>query len=734
MLIRAFANQRFNMKKEKLNYNINICKWESALEDFRQINTSLAARILFDIFLINEFEHAVLKLKNEDCVWGPVHSSVGQEAIASATTLALKKSDKFFATHRAHHQFISKAMHFVLPENWTPINGPIPDIAHETVRRALSEIMGLADGYCGGRGGSMHLRYPEAGFLGSNAIVGGGIPIATGAAFTEKYKRTGNIVVCFFGDGAINQGAFHEACNLAALWKLPLIFFLENNEYAVATGADDACSVKPLVIRASSYGMSAHIVNGTDPLSIYNAVKQSADEIRKGSGPVFIEAKCYRRYHHAGDQPGSSYHYRNEQEEKEQRDREVIVSFPRILIENGIFSSEQIEIIKQTASKCVAYAIDKCTSAGTLRKVPLSLYPNPDTVSEGQRSDGREWAGIIFSEREQFNSFEEMRYSDAIARVTGRWLEKDPNVIVLGEEVANFGGGAYGATKGLPDKFPGRVLNTPISEAGFTGLGLGAAMTGMRPVIEIMFPDFSLVAADQLFNQIGKARHMYGNTTDLPLVVRTRIAMGCGYGAQHSMDPVGLYSLFPGWRIIAPSNAFDYIGLFNSAMQSLDPVLIMEHHSLYNRKMPVVTDNFDYFIEFCKARIVASGTDVTIIAYSSMALRCENLLPKFNDAGVSAELIDLRTVDSYGIDYETIGRSLKKTGAAIIVEEAYRSHAIGHALAAKLTERFFDYLDSPIISLTSLDVPTPVSRILEKAVLISDEIILDITTRVAKRL
>ncbi len=303
----------------------------------------------------------------------------------------------------------------------------------------------------------------------------------------------------------------------------------------------------------------------------------------------------------------------------------------------------------------------------------------------------------------------------------------------MGEEVANFGGGAYGATKGLPDKYPSRVLNTPISEAGFTGLGLGAAMSGMRPVIEIMFPDFSLVAADQIFNQIGKARHMYGNTTDIPLVLRIRIAVGCGYGGQHSMDPVGLYALFSGWRIVAPSNAFDYIGLFNTAMQSNDPVVIIEHHQLYPLKFPVPENELDYFIPFGKARIVSTGKDATLITYGVMAYRCEQLISNFIEKGISVEIIDLRTIDLPGLDFETVGESLKKTGVAIVVEEAPANHSIGSKIAAELTERYFDYLDSPVMRLTSLDVPNSVSKVLEKAAMIDDETIIRNTVLAAKR-
>jgi 2-oxoisovalerate dehydrogenase E1 component len=255
----------------------------------------------------------------------------------------------------------------------------------------------------------------------------------------------------------------------------------------------------------------------------------------------------------------------------------------------------------------------------------------------------------------------------------------------------------------------------------------------MRPVVEIMFPDFSLVAADQMFNQIAKARHMYGNTTELPLVVRTRVAIGCGYGGQHSMDPVGLFSLFPGWRIVAPSDCFEYIGLFNSAMRSRDPVLIIEHHSLYARKYAVPAGDLNFCIPFNKARIVSEGTDVTLLVYGSLVGRSVQMLPRFAEEGISVEIIDLRTLDLPGIDYATIGESLQKTGTAVIAEEAASSQSIGSAISASIMERFFQMLDSAVVRVASLDVPLPVSRVLEKATMISDDQIVQTVMSVARR-
>jgi 2-oxoisovalerate dehydrogenase E1 component len=721
------------MNKTTLKPETFFEEWHSEESDLRGMDPRAAARMLFDIVLINEFEHALLRLKAEECIWGPVHTSVGQEAVAAGVVAALRKSDKMVATYRSHHEFLAKAVQFVVPGGWDPVKEPLPPAAQEVLDRTLAEIMGLAPGYCAGRGGSMHLRYAEAGFLGSNPIVGGGIPLAAGAAFAEKFRGTGNIVVCFFGDGATNIGSFHEACNLAGLWDLPLVCFIENNMYSVATPLRQACAIEDLYLRAASYGMKGYRVDGNDVAGIHGLLSAVSRDIRAGGGPCLIEALCYRRYHHAGDQPGSAFGYRTKEEEALSKGREVIEAFPRALTEAGVLSGEQVGRVRELARDGVLRALDSCTVAGTPRTVRAGLWPGLDTVENGLRSDGAEWAGVKFAGRSDFGTFVPVRYSNAISEVTGRWLEKNKETVVLGEDVANFGGGAYGATKGLAAKYPGRVLNTPIAEAGFTGLALGMAMSGMRPVVEIMFPDFALVAADQMFNQIGKARHMYGNTTDLPLVVRTRVAIGCGYGGQHSMDPAGLYSLFPGWRIVAPSDSFDYIGLFNSAMRSNDPVLVIEHHSLYAKEFSVPAGDLDFCIPFGKARVVAEGSDVTLLVYGSLVGRCEALLPSLAADGVSVDLIDLRTLDLPGIDYETIGTSLEKTGALVIAEEAPASQSIGSAIAASIMERYFEYLDAPVTRVTSLDIPLPVSRVLERETMISDGKIFRTTAAVARR-
>ena len=725
------------MKRTPIDGSFRWERWASEAADVERLDRRQAARLLFDTLAINRFEHALLELKNAGAVWGPVHTSVGQEATASAAVAALRPSDKVAATYRAHHQFLAKVLQAQAPSDWDPASGELPPAAQEVFYRTMAEIMGLAPGYCGGRGGSMHLRHNESGFLGSNAIVGGGVPLAAGAAYAEKFAGAGNVVICYVGDGAVNQGAFHEACNLAGLWSLPLIVFVENNRYAVATRVQDACAVERLSQRAAAYAMDGYLVDGDDAVAIYGLVRDVAERLRAGGPPAIIECECYRRYHHAGDVPGSAFRYRTKEEEERYAGTEVTRVLPRVLTAAGLLDPAAAAAIDALAERAVQEARAACTEAGDPPRVRESLWPDPATAGDGMRSGGGELAGLRFVDRSEplpdGGQLAPMRYSDAIAAVTGRWLERDANAIVFGEEVANLGGGAYGATKGLAERFPDRVINTPISEGGFSGLGFGAAMLGMRVVVEIMFADFALVAADQLFNQLSKARHMYGDTTDLPIVVRSRIGTGLGYGAQHSMDPVGLYGMFPGFRIIAPADAFDYVGLFNTAMQSLDPVVILEHNALYTQRSPAPAGDLDYAIPFGAARTVQAGDQVTVLSYGGMAGRCAAVAAALAADGVSVELLDLRCLDRLSIDYDAIGASLAKTGALVIVEEAARSQGIGPALAAEITARCFDDLDGPVACVTSMDISTPVSRRLELAALVSDRQIDAAVRAVAER-
>ena len=704
------------MNKKTLTVDFDFKAIDVEQADYRQADPRVLANMAFQIFLIREFENALLSLATDGCVHGPVHTSIGQEACAAGAMAPLAPTDKIASTHRAHHHYLAKAMSYYAADSFDAATQEVPDIVGKEVVTLMGEVMGLKIGCCGGRGGSMHLRNAEIGVIGTNAIVAGGVPLATGAAFAAKYSKSNDVVVCFLGDGAINQGAFHEAVNLAGVWRLPIIYFVENNLYAVGTSISSSTATEDLAVKAVAYGIAGRIVDGMNPLATSLAMQEACEYVRQGNGAIFVEAKCYRYHHHAGPVAGSNLGYRSKEEEAKWQVMDGYSLFPQQLIDNGILVQEQIDSIKGKAVQTVKDAVDFCATVEDGKRVVRSeLLPDVSLIEAGLRSDGSELAEVTFSEQGDFDEFRESTYSDAIAAVTGRHVTQDDRVFVLGEEVASFGGGPYGATKGLPGKYPDRILNTPISEAGFTGLAGGAAMSGLRPIVEIMFPDFALVAADQLFNQIPKLRHIYGNSTDMPLVARTRIAIGCGYGGQHSGDPVGMYSMFSGWTICAPSTAFDYIGLFNSAMRSTNPILMVEHHQLYARKFDIPKDDLDYLVQIGKAKVLRAGGDVTVLCYSSTVDLCLQAAEALVGDGIAIEVVDLRTVSPNDIDYETIGESLKKTNVMVVVEQAPKSQAIGSLITQQCQERFFDYLDAPITAVTGLDIPNPVSKTLEAA-------------------
>lgn len=683
--------------------------------DYENTDPVLLANIAFEIFLIREFEKMLLKLSEDGCIHGPVHTSIGQEASAVGAMAVLNPSDKIASTHRGHHHYLAKLFSSILPQEFNILADSVPERLINEIPRLLGEVMGLSIGCCQGRGGSMHLRNEKIGFLGSNAIVAGGVPLATGAAFASKYRGENNVIVCFLGDGAVQQGVFNESMNLAGIWNLPIVYFIENNQYGVGTSIKEAAGMENLAQKGCAYNFSSRIVDGMDPVAVMSALNEALETSRETQLPVLIEAKCYRFPHHSGPVAGSNFGYRSKEEEDQWRKQDPYTAYPEKLLKYNLLVEGQIEQLKVKAAEMIKKATESCTISKDKKYIVKNeLWPEISEIEVGLRSKGGEFEGIQFSEKEDFTEFEKIVYSDAIAGVTGRNMEKDEKVFVLGEEVANFGGGAYGATKGLSQKYPQRVLNTPISEAGFVGLGGGAAMEGLRPVIEIMFADFALVAADQLFNQIGKLRHMYGDTCDMPVVVRIRISTGCGYGGQHSMDPVGLFALFSGWQIVTPANAFDYIGLFNTALLSESPVLILEHNQVYPKKFDIPVGNLDYYVKIGKARIVRPGSDVTVISYSSTVALCIHAADELAADGIDTEVIDLRTLSPRDIDYALVGESLKKTGVIVIVEQVPKSLGIGKDISHECQLRFFDYLDGPVALVNGLDIPNPVSKPLEE--------------------
>jgi 2-oxoisovalerate dehydrogenase E1 component len=568
-------------------------------DDWDAAEPALLTAMLGQLLLIRSFEEYVLELAGAGLVHGPAHSSIGQEGGAVGSVLGLTSADSVNGSHRGHHQFLAKALHHVAPKGIDVAAGVSPEV-RDVLLRTLAEICGLDRGYSHGRGGSMHLRWAEAGAMGTNAIVGGGVPQAAGFAWAHKQAGTDAVSVTYFGDGAVNIGSTLETFNLAAAWKLPVCFFIENNRYAVSTTVDEVTGEPRLSARGLGFNIASWKVDGMDPLAVHQTMREAVAHMRAGDGPTIIEADTYRFFHQNGPFPGSAFGYRTKAEEAQWRERDPIRQLAGHLVRRDILSQAEVDAAIAAGGELIAEIgteLFEPVPGGkpNQQQIKPAEWPDPAFVDVGIRGDLSEFADARFADTDTFDGeLTDGKFIDAVAGVMARRMETDESVVVMGEDVHRLGGGTNGATKGLVERFPGRILGTPISENAFAGLGGGIAMDGrFRPVVEFMYADFMWVAADQLFNQIGKFRHMFGGTDAVPFVLRSKVATGTGYGSQHSMDPAGVFATAPGWRIVAPTTPFDYIGLMNTALRCQDPVVVLEHVNLYTSTGPMPAEDLD---------------------------------------------------------------------------------------------------------------------------------------------
>ena len=678
-------------------------------------------KMLNHMHLIRAFEEEILNLDREGLAHGPMHVSVGQEGAVVAAMSLLNTGDSINGPHRGHHLFLAKALNYVDAEGYDPRKQTTPEAVNNLMYRTMAEILGLSPGFCKGRGGSMHLRWDEAGVVGTNAIVGGGVPLANGAAWSKQRQNNGEVVFTFYGDGACHIGNVLESLNLAALYNLPICFFIENNQYAVSTTLAEEARETRMSSRGPGFGIPSFRVDGMNPMAVRAATKAVLKLLREGKGPALLEASSYRYYHHGGGLPGSAFGYRSKDEEAAARERDPLLQMEREMISRGWLDEEGLDAIQQAAKIAAEAASAKVTEpAGSKRVIVSSLWPDVSFRDQGLRGDLSEFNGINFIEQESYKGkLQDVKLIDSIASVMVRRMETDDRYFVMGEDIHKMSGGTNGATKGIPGRWPDRCIPTPIAEHGFVGLCGGVAMDGhYRPVVELMYPDFSLVAADQLFNQIAKARHMFGGDINVPLVLRTKIALGSGYGSQHSMDPAGMFAMWPGWRIVAASTPFDYVGLMNSALQCEDPVMMLEHVDLYQSKGQGTVDDFDYYIPLGKAKVVRRGGAFTVLTYLSMVSKAIDVA---NEMGIDAEIIDLRSLDRGGLDWETIGSSVRKTHNVVMLEQGPLTTSYGAMVTDELQRRYFDYLDQPVKRIHGGEASPSVSRVLERSAFVGEE-------------
>ena len=634
---------------------------------------------------IRMVEEHLAKSHQRGLIHGACHTYVGQEAIATGVCAHLRNEDAIFSTHRGHGHALAKGME---------------------PGQLMAELFGRETGCSRGRGGSMHLFAPEIGMMGTSGIVGPCILQAAGAGYTSRIMKTGNVGVAVFGDGASNNGAFHEGLNMASIWKLPVLFVCENNQYATEVAFEYSAGNSSVAARGAAYGIASIEVDGNDVLAVEAAAREAVQRARSGGGPTLLECKTYRTRPHAEGM--GDFGYRTREEVEHWKTRCPIARFRERLLDEKRATAEEIDAVDEEVTALTEAAHQFAEGSA----YPLAESATDHVYAVTSKAPLRDAPADSPKTRE-------LTFMKATLEALTEEMAHNPKIFVMGEGIG-VRGGNFATTSGLfAIHGEERLRDTPICERGFVGLAGGAAMTGTRPVVDFMFADFVLDSVGEIINQIAKMQYMSSGRLKMPVLMRGCIGIGHAAATHHSGSYYSMYAHFPGLRVVVPSSPRDAKGLLKTALTCDDPVLFLEHRELMSVKGPVPEE--EYFIDFGQAAVVREGTDVTVVALALMVHKvlaaCETLATE----GISVELIDPRTVAP--LDVDTIIRSVAKTGRLIIVDEDFAHCGIGAEIAAQLADLGFDELDAPIRRLNGKASPTPYSPTLEAAVVPNAETI-----------
>jgi 2-oxoisovalerate dehydrogenase E1 component len=714
-----------------------------------EIDKEQALGYLRSMCEIRNFEERVYELVRSGTIKGASHLYIGQEAVAVGAIAAINEYDLITSTHRGHGHCGA------IGNLWAKSE----EERQEHWNKMLAELMGRATGYCKGRGGSMHIADVERGNVGATGIVGGNIPIAVGAAMSEHFKKSGAVVLCFFGDGAVANGAFHEAVNFAAIHQLPVVFICENNLYGMSMPYHDrsvpeagfASPVPTVAERASAYGMPGMIVNGMDVFDMKRIVGEAVECARRGEGPTLIEARTYR---YMGHSMSDQQRYRTKEEVEQWRERDPILQLRGVLLDHGMATEQELDAIAQRGKETIDHAAEfamnspfppveelteyiyvpedvdiKSEALESERTLHAKIRPIENEIRQMARETANKSAKGTMPKlnREQAQELERKHgvpiklYNEALNAATREEMERDPRVFVMGEDIGLYGG-AYAVTRGLFERFGHeRIIDTPISELAIAGIGAGAAMRGMRPIVEFQYADFLTLGSDQIIHNAAYNRFMFGGKTKVPLVYRSQGGVGRCIAAHHSESMEAFMMHWPGLYVIMPATPFDAKGLLKAAVRNENPIVFLEHKLLYSGVMGPVPDE-EYVLPIGVADIKKAGKDLTLVAYSRQlhnALDAMLLLEEQD--GIQAEVIDPRTLKP--LDVKTIAESVKKTGRLVIVSEGFPICGVAGEIMRQVMDYEFengytgwDYLDAKPLLLSGLDCPIPMSEPLEDAV------------------
>jgi 2-oxoisovalerate dehydrogenase E1 component len=622
--------------------------------------------------IIRHTEEELARCHQRGLIHGACHTYVGQEAIATGVCAHLSEQDPIFSTHRGHGHALAKGM---------------------PPRELIAELFGRETGCSRGRGGSMHLFSPEIGMMGTSGIVGPCLLQACGGGYSSKILKNGTVAAAFFGDGAVNNGAFHEGLNMASIWKLPVLFICENNQYATEVPFSYSSGNPSIGSRGAAYGIPGITIDGNDVLEIYRVAAEAVARARSGGGPTLIECKTYRTRAHAEGM--GDFTYRTKEEVAAWKERCPIA---RLRTENGA-TIDQFNAVDQEVVGLVKEARDFAERS----EVPPARTATTHVYS----------AGVVDAQLPKSDSeSRELSFVAATLEALDQAMAADPKIFVMGEGIG-VRGGNFTTTLGLYAKYGAdRLCDTPICERGFVGLACGAAMTGTRPIIDFMFIDFINDSFGEIVNQIAKMQYMSSGRLKMPVVLRGCGGVGHSAATHHSGMYHSIYSHIPGLRVVLPSNPYDAKGLFAHALRSDDPVLFLEHRELMQSKGSVPREHYE--IPFGKARVARAGTDVTVVALSLMVQHALQAAEQLAGEHISVEIIDPRTVSP--LDVDSILQSVAKTGRLLVVDEAFGPCGFASEIVAHVADAGFNDLDAPIKRLHGAFAPTPYAPTLERAV------------------
>lgn len=631
--------------------------------------------------LLRRFEQLAQTACRKGETPGFFHLYIGEEATAVGVCVNLRPSDWITSTHRGHGHALAKGMD--------------PKVL-------MAELYGKRDGCCGGRGGTMHLYDRAIGLFGTNGIVAAGIGHAVGAGISARARGRDDIGVAFFGDGAINHGGFHEAVNFAGVQKAPVVLVCENNLYATATPLAQATLNPEIASKAAAYGIPGVAVDGNDVLAVLRAAREAVDRARRGDGPTLIEAKTYRTVgHHEGDPVTGTYRSQAEVDAWAKRDP-IVLFRARLTDEYGIAAGE-LDAIDAAAE---AVAQEALTFARN------SPEPDPATVDQHVYANPLNPAAAMAPAPVAATATQS--WLDAVRDGIAEEMRRDAHILYFGEGTGERGG-TFAHTKNLFQEFGGgRMIDTPISEQGFTSTAIGASATGARTIADLMFADFLFEAGGQIVLQAAKLRYMSNGQMNAPVVIRVGMGAVRSAGPHHSGAYYPMWAHVPGLIVCVPSNPADAKGLMKTALRASDPVLMLESKALFSTKGEVPEG--EHLVPFGVARIARPGTSLTIATAGQLVHRALEAAEALAADGIDVEVIDLRTI--MPLDVATVARSVAKTHRLLIVDEAWAMCGVGAELGQAMNEIAYDDLDAPVARLHSAPITHPLAPALEREMLV----------------